>query len=75
MISSQITEKVRNPGIGSIAILAAMLSASLGSWGVAHTGHGHAGWSDLLNPEHIFSLMGILGSVLGAWLSKSPFKG
>ncbi len=74
MLSRVITEKVRNPGGGSFVVFAAMLLVSVGSWGVEHTAHGHLMWSTFLRPEHVFSVLGVLGSVLGAWLSKSPLK-
>ena len=69
-----ITKGMRSPGATSLAVFAAMILVSLGSWGVEHTGHGDRAWIELLSPEHIFSLLGVVGSVFGAWLSKSPLK-
>ena len=69
-----ITKNMRNPGATSLAVFAAMLLVAIGSWGVGHTGHGHEKWSELLSPGHVFSLLGVIGSVLVAWLSKSPLK-
>ena len=74
MRGSRITEKVRNPGKASFAIFASMLFVSVGSWGVEHAGHGHEAWIAMFTPQHIFSFVGVIGSVLGAWLSKSPLK-
>ncbi len=71
-------EKLQNPGGGSIAILLSMLMVSLGAWGVEHVSHGDTTWSELLDPDHIFSVLGSIGSsvvpVVGAWLSRSPLK-
>ncbi len=69
-----ITKNLRSPGATSLAVFSAMFLVAVGSWGVEHTGHGDEGWSQLLSPGHVFSLLGVIGSVLGAWLSKSPLK-
>ena len=69
-----ITQKVHHPGFNSIAVFFAMLLVSAGSWGVEHSGHDHVTWTELLQPEHLFSFLGVIGGVLGAWLSKSPLK-
>ncbi len=65
---------LQNPGGASIAILLSMLMVSIGAWGTEHVSHGDIQWPDLLSPEHIFSVIGSIGSVVGAWLSKSPLK-
>ena len=70
----QITQKLRHPGVASLAVLVAMLLVSVGSWGVQHVQHGHFTWGEFLAPLHVFSLLGVLGSVLGAWLAKSPLS-
>ena len=67
-------EILQNPGGASIAILLAMLMVSIGAWGTEHVSHGATEWAELLTPEHIFSVIGSIGSVVGAWLSKSPLK-
>lgn len=54
--------------IGRIGLTLAILTA-LGSWGMQHTGHGHTDWLHLLDPRHIFSLVGVVGSVWGGWFS------
>ena len=43
------------------------LVAAFASWGVTHMEHGHEGWKELIEPQHIFSLVGVLASVWGAW--------
>lgn len=65
---------LQNPGGASIAILLSMLMVSIGAWGTEHASHGDITWSALRAPEHIFSVIGSIGSVVGAWLSKSPLK-
>ena len=69
---------LQNPGGVSIAVLLSMLMVSIGAWGTEHISHGDTTWSVLLAPEHIFSVIGSIGSsvvsVIGAWLSKSPLK-
>ena len=73
-LKQAMVRKLYNPGVPSIAVLFSTLFVSIGSWGVQHVGHGHFTWLGLLSPEHIFSLLAVIGSVLGAWLSKSPLK-
>ncbi len=74
MFGSRITENVRNPGPASFAIFTSMLLVSVGAWGVEHAVHGDVMWREMLTPQHVFSFIGVVGSVLGAWLSKSPLK-
>ena len=68
----KLQQNIHNPGVASLAIFASMILIAIGAWGVEHTGHGHDLWSEMLTPRHFFTLMGIIGSVLGSWLSKSP---
>jgi len=49
-------------------LLLAMVAA-FASWGVTHLEHGHVAWKELIEPQHIFSLVGVLASVYGAWRS------
>ena len=44
-----------------------MILTAFGGWGAEHLGHEDA---DLLDPEHIFSLISVLGGVIGAWLGQ-----
>ena len=74
MFESRIIKKGHNPGVASYAIFLSMLLVSTASWGLEHTGHGHFAWSDMFAPRHVFSFLGVIGSVLGAWLSRSPLK-
>ncbi len=73
-MKKKITQKLRYPGVASLVVLVSMLVVSVGSWGVQHTGHSHVTWSRFLEPAHVFSLLGVLGSVLLAWIAKSPLK-
>ena len=68
------TNKVRNPGAASWILLAAMLAIAISSWGLQHTGHDHETWTEILTPRHVFSFLGAVGSVVAAWVSKSPLK-
>ena len=70
----RIRSHVNNPGLGSFAVLGATLMTALGAWGAEHVGHGDVEWMRLLNPEHFFSFLGAMGSVLVAWLARSPIK-
>lgn len=65
---------VNNPGPASFAVLGAMLMCALGAWGIEHVGHEHFEWVDFLSPKHVFSFLAAMGSVLGAWLSRSPIR-
>jgi len=57
------------------AVLPALLLIALTSWGLEHLTDGHAlGLADD-GLQHSLSLMGVLGAVLGGWLSKSSKKG
>lgn len=47
-----------------VAILAAIVS-----WGLTHTGHGHIDWLEMVEAQHIFSLLGVIASVSGGWWS------
>ena len=67
-------KRLRHPGMASLAILVATLLVSVSSWGVQHVQHGHSTWGEFLAPVHVFSLLGVLGSVCAAWLSKSPLR-
>ena len=62
------------PDPKDVLMLMALCFTGLASWGAEHSGHGHGGWGDLLSPIHVFSLLGVFGSVLAAWLSQSPRK-
>jgi len=70
----RIIKNVQNPGPASFAVLGAMLMTALGAWGTEHVGHGHFEWLELLSPRHVFSFLVAMGSVFGAWLSKSPIS-
>jgi len=56
--------------------LIASYLVAISSWGMQHYYHGHVEWSELLEPHHIFSLLGVIGSVYGGWYSgkKSEIK-
>ena len=41
--------------------------AGIVSWGITHTEHAHVEWAVLMDPQHIFSLLGVVASVLGGW--------
>ena len=41
--------------------------AVVASWGVQHVEHGHEFWTELMDPTHIFSLLGVVLSVWGGW--------
>ena len=71
---SKLRQTIHNPGVASLVVFASMLLVAIGAWGLDHTGHGHDVWGEMLHPEHVFSLIGVLGSVLGSWLSKSPLS-
>lgn len=74
-LKQTMVRKLYNPGVPSIAVFFSTLLVSISSWGVQHQGHDHIfTWLELLSPEHFFSLLGVIGSVLGAWLAKSPLK-
>lgn len=74
-LKQTMERKLSNPGVPSIVVFLSTLFVAIGSWGVQHQEHGHIfEWLELLQPEHFFSLLGMLGSVLGAWLAKSPLK-
>ena len=59
--------------IGSVLTLVAMFLTGISAWGAEHAEHGHG--SSALDMAHALSLLGVIGSVLGAWLAKSPFGG
>ena len=67
-----------NPRAGRTryAVLAALLLIALSSWGAEHLDDGHALVGESLEEglQHAFSLMGVLGAVLLAWLSNSFTK-
>lgn len=66
------TAERQSRGRLGLAVLATMFLVALASWGAEHAAHGHGdGWWELLDVTHLFSLLGVLGSVLGAWLAKS----
>lgn len=73
-MNSKPRQTIHNPGVASLVVFASMLLVALGAWGLEHTEHGHDLWSEMLRPQHVFSLIGIIGSVLGSWLSKSPLS-
>ena len=52
-----------------ILFLGALLVA-IGPWGFENVGV----WSDLIMPGKMFSLLGIVGGVILAWLGQSPVK-
>lgn len=52
--------------------LLAALGVAVSGWGYEHIQHGDAMWSDLLDPVHIFSLIGVIAGVLVAWLTPRP---
>ncbi len=54
-----------------LALLAA-LAVSVSGWGYEHIQHGDAMWGDLRDPVHVFSLIGVIGGVLVAWLTPRP---
>ena len=74
MVGSGNTENARHPGAASIVKFVSMLLVSVAAWGLEHAGHGHVTWGEMLAPPHVFSLLGVLGSVVVAGLSKSPLK-
>jgi len=53
----------------SIAVLLASLLIAVGSWG-----SGFGNWQELKEISNVFSLLGVVGSVVLAWLGKSPIK-
>ena len=53
----------------SMAVLAASLLIAVGSWG-----SGFSNWQQLREISNVFSLLGVVGSVVLAWLGKSPIK-
>ena len=53
-----------------VVVLVAMLMVAIGSWGLEHAGHGHDAWTTLMAPRHVFSFMGTVGSVVGAWVGR-----
>ncbi len=55
----------------SPGILLASLMVGLSTWGVDHAEHG---WAALTNPEHVFSLMGVIGAVLIGYFGGRPAK-
>ncbi len=61
-------DMIRNPGGASVAILVSMLMVSLGAWGTEHSVHGDIDWGKPPSLDHVFSLMGSVGAVIGAWL-------
>ena len=71
---SRITSKLQNPGAASVAALIIALLVATAAWGSEHVGHGHIVWEELCQPEHAFSYLGVIASVLGAWFFKSPVK-
>jgi len=76
MATNPTNNKLRNPGWFSFATLAGTLLVAVSSWGIEHSMHGHGeAWTQMLDPQHVFSLLAVIGSVLVAWLSKSPVKG
>lgn len=70
----KIRHTIHNPGVASLVVFASMILVAIGAWGLDHTGHGHDVWSEMAQPEHVFGLIGVIGSVLGSWLSKSPLS-
>lgn len=48
-------------------MFAALLLTALGSW--ALTLDANVTWAQLLTVQNTFSLMGVLGAVIGAWVS------
>ena len=53
----------------SIAVLLASLLIAVGSWG-----SGFGNWQQLREVSNVFSLLGVVGSVVLAWLGKSPIR-
>ena len=51
----------------SILILIGSLLIALSSWG-----SGFASWKEAFQVGHVFNLLGIAGSIVLAWLGKSP---
>ena len=52
-------------------VLVASLLVGLGTWG---TDHALAGWAEMFQSSHIFSLMGVLGAVLVGYFGGRPPK-
>ncbi len=60
-----------NALLGSLRTCLALLAAiavAVASWGTEHVSHDDTAWEILRSPEHTFSLMGVIGGVLFAWL-------
>ena len=53
----------------SIVVLVASLLIAIGSWG-----SGFSNWQQLREVPNVFSLLGVIGSVVLAWLGRSPIK-
>ncbi len=53
----------------SIAVLLASILIAIGSWG-----SGFNNWDQLKEISNVFSLLGVIGSVVIAWRGKSPIK-
>jgi predicted alpha/beta hydrolase len=51
----------------SIAVLIASLLIAIGSWG-----SGFSNWQQLKEISNVFSLLGVIGSVVLAWMGRSP---
>lgn len=53
----------------SAVVLVGSLLVALGGWGVAFQE-----WSDMCRLSSVFSLAGVVGGVLLAWIGKSPLR-
>lgn len=54
----------------SYAVLLASLFIGIGAWGTNHTN-----WHEVATPQSAFELIGLFGSILLAWIGKSPIDG
>tara|TARA_Y100000310_G_scaffold139224_1_gene138494 strand:+ start:3194 stop:3406 length:213 start_codon:yes stop_codon:yes gene_type:complete len=55
--------------------LVVLLLVGLSAWGLTHIEHGHVTWAKLIEPLHVFSLVGVVGTILGSWYSDPKGKG
>ena len=55
----------------SALLLFLMLLIAVVSWTTEHGSHGHVAWARLLEPVHLGSLLGVIGSVCGARLTSA----
>ena len=55
----------------SPVILVSSILVGLGTWGADHA---VAGWGELIQPQHLFSLVGVVGAVLLGYFGGRPAK-